>query len=753
MMNVKDISFDELTAHAARLGLALPIEQTEVWARYQETIPGRTPWGVIAVCVGDTPIAFASLFKYAMRGYTFLRSHHGLLWAYEPSEQEERDALEAVAKHVHARERGLAFIRFGVLHDLDICRPVLSSIPYDTTVVMDISGDQDDIIGRMKKRGRRDVRKALRESPIACTDETEAGMQDFSEYYDVMRETAERDGFSPSPMSDYQDMLRILGLDHVRLFVGRIDGKVVNWEIDTMNDGHAVRYYAASRSEFARLLVADRLLLHACVELSRLGCTTLDHMGMGSDAFPGLNSLNTFKTKFSENVAHVAPDRDLPLRKGFYTMLSTAKSTVASHREKAAAEAAAPAAKGPREDLISVIIGGDIGAYALGREMHEAFGIKSICLASAPIGAISHSKIFDVKFIERISPENIIAAATEIAEANPDKSIFLYGNTDSTIVAINGAQDRLPANVYSPVPPNDVVEQVSDKVTFHALCQNVGIDVPKTEVVKLAGTDAIPASEIPFPSVAKPAASAKYDHLYAKGFKKVYYVHEQAELDQLWKDLREVGFEGDFLVQELIGGDDTWMDSLSLYVAEDGTPIMFGSSQVLLEDHAPTMLGNPVAMITRPMPEHWEKAARLLTSIGYKGFCNIDIKRDPATGRVLFLDLNPRIGRNSYYNCAAGVNPMEVAVLDLIDHAAAKRYEVKERILYTLVPLSLLDDRYLSPELVAEVNQLKAEGKVFDPQRYDKDAGIRRMIDVELTERNQIRKFGQFYPKATETSF
>jgi D-aspartate ligase len=165
------------------------------------------------------------------------------------------------------------------------------------------------------------------------------------------------------------------------------------------------------------------------------------------------------------------------------------------------------------------------------------------------------------------------------------------------------------------------------------------------------------------------------------------------------------------------------------------------------------MLGNPVAMMTRPMPEHWEKAARLLTSIGYKGFCNIDIKRDPATGRVLFLDLNPRIGRNSYYNCAAGVNPMEVAVLDLIDHAAAKRYEVKERILYTLVPLSLLDDRYLSPELGAEVNQLKAEGKVFDPQRYDKDAGIRRMIDVELTERNQIRKFGQFYPKATETSF
>ena len=29
-----------------------------------------------------------------------------------------------------------------------------------------------------------------------------------------------------------------------------------------------------------------------------------------------------------------------------------------------------------RNDLQPVVIGGDIGAYALGREMHEAFGVK-----------------------------------------------------------------------------------------------------------------------------------------------------------------------------------------------------------------------------------------------------------------------------------------------------------------------------------------------------------------------------------------
>lgn len=34
---------------AVQAGLTLPIEQTAVWAKYQNTIDGRTPWGVYVV--------------------------------------------------------------------------------------------------------------------------------------------------------------------------------------------------------------------------------------------------------------------------------------------------------------------------------------------------------------------------------------------------------------------------------------------------------------------------------------------------------------------------------------------------------------------------------------------------------------------------------------------------------------------------------------------------------------------------------
>ena len=237
------------------------------------------------------------------------------------------------------------------------------------------------------------------------------------------------------------------------------------------------------------------------------------------------------------------------------------------------------------------------------------------------------------------------------------------------------------------------------------------------------------------------------------GFKKVYFIERQEQLDELWAKLRDAGFAGNFLVQELIGGDDTYMDSVTLYIDSHGKTTMFGGAQVLLEDHAPSMLGNPVAMITQPMEDVWDKCAHMLTSIGYRGFANFDIKRDPATGRRLFLEVNPRIGRNSFYNCAAGANPMAFCVEDLVCGQDVEPVRITNEILYSLVPTRLLRRYVRDPELLARVDRLVSQNLVFDPQRYVADRSLRRMVDVELTENNQYRKFARYYPEPTETSF
>ena len=310
----------QLEDAAKQAGLNLPIEQTNAWANYQAAINGRTPWGGFLVNADGKLIAVISLIDFETHGYHYLRSMHGPAWLTKPDEQLEQEVMRALVREIAKRDKKVAFLRIDTWSDAGT-KPVLSTVPYDLTVVIDVTGGDDAILGRMKRRGRRDVRKALRECPAEVADETSAALADFSEYYDVMVETGKRDGFAPAPMSDYADMIRALGVEHCRVFAARIENRVVAWSIVTVNGTCAVRYYAGMRNEVMRMHVTDKLLYCECCILGSQGITAYDLMGIGSDFAPSLKGLNEFKTKFTEEVTPVAPARDVPVKKGFYAAL------------------------------------------------------------------------------------------------------------------------------------------------------------------------------------------------------------------------------------------------------------------------------------------------------------------------------------------------------------------------------------------------------------------------------------------------
>ncbi|MDO4792096.1 MAG: carboxylate--amine ligase [Buchananella hordeovulneris] len=403
-----------------------------------------------------------------------------------------------------------------------------------------------------------------------------------------------------------------------------------------------------------------------------------------------------------------------------------------------------------------VILGGDIGAYAIGRSFHEAFGVQSICLAPAPTEIITRSEIFRVHPVASSSDADTLAALLEVARANPHAKCVLMANTDFHVDFIIRHREQLEDLYALPFPPADVVTQVSDKVEFARVCESLGIRTPRTVVVPLADPDSgqwqAPILDITFPVVAKTAKGAPYDAVDFPGKRKIYFFTAPEELGQLWADLRGAGFRDDFLVQELIPGDNTAMRSITAYVDSNGEVTLLGSARVLLEDHAPTMVGNPVAMITKVLPELWEDARRFLEATGYRGFANFDVKIDPRDGTAYFFEVNPRIGRNSYYMTAAGHNPMAVMVADLVYGESVSPRTVTREVLYSLVPLQLLK-RYISAPLRREVAALARAGRVVDPLRYRADRCVRRRLVVEAQRLNHIRKFARYYPKPTQSSF
>lgn len=149
---------------AVQAGLTLPIEQTAVWAKYQNTIDGRTPWGAYVVKQDGAPIAFIALIDYETHGYHYLRSVHGPAWLDKPSAQLEAQVRDLLVEDVRKRDKNVVFLRID-LWNFEGSFPVLSTVPYNETVYVDITGGDEAILTRMKKRGRRDVRKALRRAP------------------------------------------------------------------------------------------------------------------------------------------------------------------------------------------------------------------------------------------------------------------------------------------------------------------------------------------------------------------------------------------------------------------------------------------------------------------------------------------------------------------------------------------------------------------------------------------------------------
>ena len=323
---------------AHRAGVVIALEQTSIWARYQATVTDRTPWRpfgtnaagqelshIKIVSDGET-LGYITFIDMLTHGYHFLRSAHGPVWIHDVDAQTEEEVARALVAFVHKTDKNVAFLRYSIDADIPSSRPVLSTRPYDSTVIIDLSGGDDEILKRMKSRGRRDVRKALRENDDVCSDETSKALADFSEYYAVMEETGARDGFAPAPQRDYEDMIHTLGEQHCRVFAARnTEGVLTGWSIVTKYDSRAVRFYAAMRSDARRTHVTDKLLYAECCMLSQQGVKDYDLMGIGSDFAPMLKGLNEFKTKFVKDISHEAPERDVPVKKGFYSLLCMAK--------------------------------------------------------------------------------------------------------------------------------------------------------------------------------------------------------------------------------------------------------------------------------------------------------------------------------------------------------------------------------------------------------------------------------------------
>lgn len=392
----------------------------------------------------------------------------------------------------------------------------------------------------------------------------------------------------------------------------------------------------------------------------------------------------------------------------------------------------------------AVVLGGDIGSYSIARAFYEETGRQPVIISAFGGGVVRDSTISRLIVEPEMEQREVLAQRlhTLDAEFTDASHVICLASADWNVQMLVQLRDELPTRWIVPYPQWHDIEAVTDKAAFSALCAELNIPHPRS-IVRQAGQD-FDDSALTYPLVGKAVDTPAYHRVEFSGKKKVFTFPDPAATRAALQGADEAGYTGDFLLQEYIPGADSQMRVANLY-AQDGRVVFAGMGRVLLEEHAPSAIGNSAAIITEVDEELIGHARRILEHVGWHGFACFDVKVDPRTGQALIFEMNARLGRAHHYLTAAGANPARYYLRDWVDGKTLTGMDVlSEEWLYTVVPISLLT--LYTPGQRARIAQLVAQGKVGGPLLNRDERSPKRWGYIAAAYANQWRKFMRFHP-------
>lgn len=309
----------------------------------------------------------------------------------------------------------------------------------------------------------------------------------------------------------------------------------------------------------------------------------------------------------------------------------------------------------------AVLLGADLitlGAYrTLGRH-----GIKVYALSSNFTGAyaLSSKYIFekvlipDVKKNEKELADFLIKFGKQFSEPP-----VLMASSDSYAIMLSRYADKLAESYLFPDNPPHLLEAVINKKSLYKMATDKGLLMPKTIFPGDAEDYRAAASEMNFPSIVKPSISEDFVKVFRQ---KCLVVNNSAELNEALRRVEEANLE--VMVQEIIPGFDDHMYMFDVYIDSAGRathtflaqklrqfPINFGSSTLAHHYHDQQMT---------------DLGLEYMHKLGYRGFGEIEFKKDPRDNRTYMIEINARLSRTNALLDAAGTEFAYIMYRDLM---------------------------------------------------------------------------------------
>jgi len=229
---------------------------------------------------------------------------------------------------------------------------------------------------------------------------------------------------------------------------------------------------------------------------------------------------------------------------------------------------------------------------------------------------------------------------------------------DSYVEIVDEYLDELRSCFLIPQTEAGLYTKLMNKETLEKLAVEAGVAVPET--VRVDEENFIDKVEqiIKYPCMVKPTDSPSF---VAKFRVKIFLVNNSEELLQAVENARQAGLE--VIIQRIIPGFDDHMYTFDAYSNQDAKVVQWVTCQKFRQ--FPINFGQSVYTTQRYVPELYDIGARFLEKIGYKGFSEIEFKKDPETGNFYLIEVNVRITTLNVMLNKVGMNVPYITYLEL----------------------------------------------------------------------------------------
>ncbi len=251
----------------------------------------------------------------------------------------------------------------------------------------------------------------------------------------------------------------------------------------------------------------------------------------------------------------------------------------------------------------------------------------------------------------------------ELGQEFSEKPV-LMATADNYALTVSRYSDQLSKYYIFPDTGNGLLEKIIDKKGLALVAEEFDLRMPKTFIVDQNSNLEEITKSIPYPCIIKPALSHKFVKVFRQ---KCLFASDSTQLISALETARDSNLE--VMVQEVIPGFDDQMYVFDVYVDREGRathtfsgqklrqfPINFGSSTLTRQFYDPALI---------------ELGLDYMLRINYRGYGEIEFKKNPKDGKYYLIEINARLSTLNVLFDRCGIPFTYIMYRDLIGEPLA----------------------------------------------------------------------------------